>query len=165
MKNNQWESSVKTVEEAWVFNSEKWIAPLWGPGDLVSIIEVSESIILLWHILNGGTCQTCGYPGTRTRGFQAKPEPVTGFARPGCTRRVPGFRSSGVHLHSTHSSIHPSEGVCCDIAYRRCYIIPGTRYILCHTMACHHSQRSWVSPGRMPVLFLDGVGYKDSFWM
>ena len=31
-----------------------------------------------------------------TRGIQVKPEPVTGFARPGCTRRVPGFRSSGV---------------------------------------------------------------------
>ena len=40
-----------------------------------------------------------------TRGFQArpkpvKPEPVTGFARPGCTRRVPGCRSSGVHFYS-----------------------------------------------------------------
>ena len=62
-------------------------------------------------MLNGGHVKHTGtrvlepaeYPGLwsppKPAGFQVKSEPVTGFARLGCTHRVPGFRSSGVHLY------------------------------------------------------------------
>ena len=106
MKNDQWESSVKTVRKAWVFHSEIWIVPLWGPGDLlfVSICEISEGI--MGHVKQTGTrvLEPAEYPGfghpqdirvsshTRTR---------HGFCPSGlCTRRVPGFRSPWAHLYT-----------------------------------------------------------------
>ena len=78
MKNNRWESSVKTAQKAWVLNSEKWIAPL-GPGDPV-LCRFERFVEILWDIQNGGHVKQTGtrvlepakYPGfdhPQNRGF------------------------------------------------------------------------------------------------
>ena len=104
MKTNQWESFVKTVQKAWVFHSEKWIVPLWGPGDLVLCRFERFLKVLLWHIPNGGTCQTYG-----TR--ELEPAECPGFGHPqnsrvsSQTRTRHGFCPSGLYPPSTRVSI------------------------------------------------------------
>ena len=57
-----------------------------------------------------GILEPAEYPGfghpPKTRGFQVKPEPVMGFARPGCTRRVPPCLDHPGYTSTVYSIIY-----------------------------------------------------------